>query len=62
MILSILEGLRLKLRMIQFPKEENLKKGLLIIMKKIVERLNNRDIQKMYNSRFVIYVLGIVKK
>ena len=46
MILSILEVLRLKLRMIQFPKEENLKKGLLIIMKKIVERLNNSDIQK----------------
>ena len=46
MILSILEALRLKLRMIQFPKEENLKKSLLIAMKKIGEKLNNSDIQK----------------
>ncbi len=46
MIIMILESLRLKLRIIQFPKEEKLKKGLLIAGKKIVESLNNSYIQK----------------
>lgn len=45
-IIMILETLRLKLRMIQFPKEEKFKKGLLIAMKNIVESLNNSYIQK----------------
>lgn len=46
MIIMILEALRLKLRMIQFPKEEKFKKGLLIAGKNIAESLNNNYIQK----------------
>ena len=46
MALMILEALRLKIRILQFPEEEKLKNGLIIVMKNISENLKIDNIQK----------------